>query len=236
MVARGLGVLVVAAVLLGVTACGDSSPSGSTTARNGEASKSGKQVVRDATRAALGASSFRVSGQFNDRGQQTALDLTILKGEKGVKGSVTLAGQKFEVMIVGHYAYMKAGVAFWTQHGPVGRTIAHLAADKWTKFSGRSRWNGLWVWLADTATLFRLMSRDAGTAMNEGATTYNGQSVVNITDGPGRGTLYVSATGTAYPVALVKAGVGSGNSLTFDSWNKPVTLAAPSGAIDISQR
>ena len=153
MVGHGTAVLVVAAVLVGVAACGGSSPSGSATPGNGEASKSGKQVVRDAMGAALGASSFRMSGQINDHGQQIAFDLSILKGDKGVKGWVTLGGQKAEVMIAGHHFYMKASPALWTQQGPAGRTIAQLAADKWTTFSGRSRWKGLWVWLANTATL-----------------------------------------------------------------------------------
>src|SRR5579859_5690494 len=117
MVARVSVVLVGAAVLLAVAACGNSSPSGSTAAGNGEASKSGKQVVRDAMGAALGASSFRQSGQFSYQRQPITFDLTILKRGKGVKGWVTIAGQKAEVMIVDHTGYTKAGSAFWTERG-----------------------------------------------------------------------------------------------------------------------
>jgi hypothetical protein len=67
---------------------------------------------------------------------------------------------------------------------------------------------------------------------DKGATTYNGQSVVAIDKGSKSGTVYVAATGTPYPVAIVDP---LGRSFTFDSWNKPVTLTPPPGAVDLSK-
>ncbi len=49
-----------------------------------------------------------------------------------------------------------------------------------------------------------------------------------------QGTLYIATTGPAYPVAIVKEGTDSGK-ITFDEWNKPVTLTAPSNSVDLSQ-
>lgn len=48
------------------------------------------------------------------------------------------------------------------------------------------------------------------------------------------GTLYVSATGTPYPVALVAPTGANTGTVTFDHWNEAVTLAAPKDAIDLS--
>jgi len=67
------------------------------------------------------------------------------------------------------------------------------------------------------------LSSFTGTPTNKGATTYNGQSVVAIDRGSKSGTVYVAATGTPYPVAIVSPG----RSFTFDSRNKPVTLTPP---------
>jgi hypothetical protein len=46
--------------------------------------------------------------------------------------------------------------------------------------------------------------------------------------------LYVAATGTPYPVAIVGGKKGQSGSITFGDWNKQVSLSAPGGAIDIS--
>jgi hypothetical protein len=56
-----------------------------------------------------------------------------------------------------------------------------------------------------------------------------------IRDKSDNSKLYVEATGKPYPVALVSGQKGRSGAITFDDWNKTVSLAAPSGAIDISQ-
>jgi len=56
-------------------------------------------------------------------------------------------------------------------------------------------------------------------------------AIVDTTKG---GTLYVAASGTPYPVALVKSGNSAG-SIEFSNWNQSVTLTAPKGALDLSQ-
>ncbi len=47
--------------------------------------------------------------------------------------------------------------------------------------------------------------------------------------------LYVAATGKPYPVAIVGDKKGQSGAVTFDDWNKSVSLSAPSDALDISQ-
>ena len=70
--------------------------------------------------------------------------------------------------------------------------------------------------------------------MNKGATTYRGQKVVAIQDTSDNSKLYVAASGTPYPVALVGGRGRQSGAITFGDWSDPVSLSAPKGAIDLS--
>lgn len=67
---------------------------------------------------------------------------------------------------------------------------------------------------------------------NAGQTTYQGHAVVALrATGPSSETLYVAASGTPYPVAVVRGGSALPETVTFDGWNAPLSLKAPKGAI-----
>jgi len=228
-------VLVVSLVAAG---CGGSSPSsaGGNGSGNGEAAKSAQQVFDDARAAADKASSFHMSGQISTGGQTVGLDLRIAKG-KGATGSMTLKGQKIDLVVIGTDGYLKAGAAFFRQFGgSSGAAIAQLVAGKWFKFPTNNAQFGPFTGLANES-IFDKMASSHGALKNKGATTYKGQSVVSILD-PSQangGTLYVAATGTPYPVAITGNDSGGSGAISFGDWNQPVSLTAPSGAIDISK-
>jgi hypothetical protein len=228
---RGFLAGTVLVVALLVAGCGGSGSGGSD---NGEAKQPATQVLHDATKAAEAASSVHLTGEVPTGGQVIGIDMTVVKG-KGATGSLTLKGQKVDLVVIGNDAYMKAGATFWAQFaGSKGAAIASLVADKWIKFSATDpRFQGF-TSFADTSGMFQTLGRGSSTVTNKGATTYKGQSVVNLYDPAKGGSLYVSATGTAYPVAVIKSGSNSG-AITFDKWNESVTLSAPSGALDFSQ-
>ena len=46
--------------------------------------------------------------------------------------------------------------------------------------------------------------------------------------------MYIAATGQPYPIEITKSG-SDGGKISFDRWNKTVTLAAPANAIDVAQ-
>jgi len=224
----------IVAAALAVAGCGGGSSPAASAGGNGEAAKSAQQIFADTVRAAKGASSFHMSGQISTGGQQIALDLSIAKG-KGAQGSITLKGQKVDLIVVGKDAYMKAGPAFWTQFGgSAGSTIAQMLAGKWVKFpAANPQFAGFSAFTS--SSLFDKLSSSHGTLSKKGATTYQGQSVVAILDSSKTGgTLYVAGTGTPYPVAIKGTGSSTQGAISFDKWGQPVSLTAPSGALDFS--
>lgn len=225
-----VGALLAAALM--AAGCGGGGGSAGGGAPNGEALKSGQAVLKDAVTAAKAASSVHVSGRIGALGQGIGLDMTLVKG-KGSTGSITLGGQKVDLRVIGTDGYMKAGTAFWTQFGgSSGSTAAQMLHDKWVKFSTTNARFSQITSFTDATTFFDGLGSTTGTVSNKGATTYKGQNVVEIDN---QGAFYVSNTGTAYPVAVVANGTGLSGTMSFDAWNKPVTLTAPSDAIDFPQ-
>jgi len=234
---RALLAGIVLAVVLVAAGCGGSSSNTTTNGSgngNGEAAKSAQQVLKDAVKAADSASSLRMGGNVSSNGQQIGIDLSVSKG-KGATGSLTLGGQKVELVVVGSNGYMKAGAAFWTQFaGSAGGTIAQMLQSKWLKFPmNNAQFQPIVAFSSPKAIFDSLQSGADSGLKNKGTTTYKGQSVVALDDGAKNGTLYVSATGAPYPVALVKTGSGGGT-ITFSDWSQPVSLTAPTDVLDFS--
>jgi len=229
---RGFSVGVVLVALLFVAGCGGGGSSGSNGGSSGEATKSANQVVKDAVDAAEAASSVHMSGQVADSGETIGVDLSLVR-DKGATGSATVRGAKVDVVLVGDSGYLRGGADFWKQVPQAG-FVAPLLADKWLKIPADNAQLASFVGLANGNKLFNRLKAH-GKLTNRGATTYKGQSVVAIYDPKEHTTLYVAATGTPYPAGLVKTKQPKAGALTFDDWNKSVTLTAPKGALDLSQ-
>jgi hypothetical protein len=224
----------VGALLLAVVFASGCGGGGSSTQASGEAAKPAKQVVADAVKAADAASSVHMSGQVVDGGQQIGVDLSIVR-DKGATGTLTLGGAGVDLIVIGNTAYIRGGPDFWRRYTHVPG-VSQVLANKWLKFSANNAQLGPLTALTDDRAFFDQLSATNGKVANRGATTYNGQSVVEIYDSPQNGTLYVAAAGTPYPVALVKGSQSStGGKVTFDQWNQPVALTAPKGALDFSK-
>jgi hypothetical protein len=209
--------LIVLAFVVGVAV----TPSSAST----EATKTARQVVADALKAAGAASSFHIS-RHNSSGK-AGVDISFVRG-KGATGSDEANGAKFDVAVIGNTTYLRGDSTFWRQSG-APRAEAQLLTDKWLKGPADSARFRLLTHEFSENTFLHILSSH-GALASQGATTYKGRSVVAIQDAAGN-TLYVMASGTPYPVAIV----GSGDTLTFDRWNQPVTLTAPKGALDLSR-
>ncbi|HVM57415.1 MAG TPA: hypothetical protein VMT74_08130 [Gaiellaceae bacterium] len=218
----GVTALVTAVVLL--AGCGGSSS-------NGEAGKSAAQILTDTKAAALAASSVHYAGTINENGSKLDLDMQLASG-KGGKGTITIGGHRIDIVRIGPKVYFKGDEAFYRQFA--GATAAKLFAGKWIMAPSTNGNFASFTPLTDMAKLFGLIKNE-GKLAKGAESTVDGQKVIAITSSKaGTGTLYVATTGKPYPVELAGPSSSSG-ALHFSNWNGTVTLAAPSGAIDLSK-
>ncbi|HJU36372.1 MAG TPA: hypothetical protein VJ716_03015 [Gaiellaceae bacterium] len=220
-------VLVLTAALL--AGCGSHSKAAKP---NNEASKPADRVFADARRAATHASSAHVSGSLVANGTPFTLDLSTVRG-KGAKGSVSISGLQFDLVKIGDTAYIKGSDAFYKHFA--GATVAQLLHGRWVKASATSPRFRSFAALASMAGLFAKISSSHGKLVNDGKKTFQGQPAVVLRDTSDNSRLYVAATGTPYPLALAGGDKQQSGRITFDDWNKSVSLSAPEGAIPISQ-
>lgn len=224
--AHVLGVAAIAAVgAILLAGCGSSKPKPS----SGEAAKPASRILKDAQHAASAARSVHATGHGVQGGQKISLDLSIAVG-RGAAGSFTLYGGSLDVIRLGPNIYLRGDRAFWQRVGSNGVKLS-LLINRWVEapasapsFSG---FTGL-------MSMSGFTSRFAvpGKVVNEGVKTFQGQQVIALQDPSEHGTLYVSATGKPYPVALV--GGKSAVTLTFDHWNQSVSLPnAPKHALRV---
>jgi hypothetical protein len=198
---------------------------------NDEATKPALRVLADARAAATNASSAHVSGSIRSGGTPITLDLSTARG-RGAKGSMSTNGLKFDLVRIGDTLYIRGTDAFY-QHF-AGAAVAQLLHNRWLKAPAtKGRLKSL-APLTSLGALFAGVSSHHGKLVNDGNTTYKGQAVVAIQDTSDNSKLYVAATGKPYPVAIVGGKKSQSGAITFGDWNTPVSLSAPSGAIDIS--
>jgi hypothetical protein len=223
--ARSLAGLALAAVLF--AGCGGSSSSSG----NGLASKSPDQIVAAAKAAATGAASVHIAGSIISENKPISLDMELVAG-KGAQGRISLEGLPIDLVEVERAFYLKGSAAFYRHIA--GSAAATLLQGKWLKAPASGGNFASLAQLTDLGKLINTTLASHGKLAGAGTTTINGQKAVGVSDATKGGTLYVAATGAAYPLEITKGGSGAGK-IVFDRWNQPVTLIAPAGAININQ-
>lgn len=211
---------------LAIAGCGSSSSSG-----NGVASKSASEILTASKAAADSASSVHVAGTLTSKGTPITLDLSLASGHGG-HGQISQGGLSFSLIVVGDTLYLKGSPAFYSHFG--GSAAAQLFQGKWLKAPASGGELGS---LAALTNFRQLLDQTLTTHDNitKGATTTTaGQPAIELRDPAQGGTLFIATTGEPYPIEIVKHGSETGH-ISFTDWNKPVTLSAPSGAIDLSQ-
>ncbi len=199
---------------------------------NGVASKSPTEILAAAKAAADSASAVHVSGSSVTGGTPIVLDLSLVAG-KGGRGRLSENGLSFELIEIDGTIYINGSPAFYSHFA--GPAAAQLLHGKWLKASTS---NTSFAGLSSLTDLRKLLdaalSSSHGSLTKVGTSTVNGQSAVGVKDTTQNGILYVATTGSAYPLEITKGGA-SGGTITFSEWNKPVTLTAPTNAVDIEQ-
>ena len=221
--APALILLVLGSVLAG---CGSSSSSG-----NGVEAKSPAQILEATKAAASKATSVHISGTITSGGKPISLNMELLAG-KGGKGTISQEGFTIQLVQTGGAVYINGSKAFYEHVG--GSAAAQLLQGKWLKAPANS---GELASLAELTNLSKLIDTalsNHGSIAKGAKATIEGQKAIGLNDTSKGGTLYVATTGEPYPLEITKAGKETGK-VVLDRWNKPVTLAAPAGAIDISK-
>jgi fructoselysine-6-P-deglycase FrlB-like protein len=228
---RALALAIVLTTVL-LAGCGSSGSGGTTAKPNDEASKPAAQVLADAKAAATGASSAHVSGSLHSGATPITLDLSMARN-KGATGSMSTNGLTFDLVRIGDTLYIRGSDAFYKRFA--GPAVAQLLHNKWLKAPAtHGRLTSL-APLTSLAGLFAIISSQHGKLANDGERSYQGAKVIAIRDTSDNSKLYVAATGKPYPVAIVGGKKGQSGAITFDDWNKSVSLSAPSNAIDIGK-
>lgn len=226
---KGLAALAFAVLLIAVLAgCGGSSSSSS---GNGIADKSPGDILAATKVASDAATTVHVSGSIVSNGSPITLDMNLLAG-KGGRGQLSESGLSFELIQVAKTVYIKGSPAFYKHIG--GTAAAQLLEGKWLKAPASDADFASLSQLTDLRQLVDQTLASHGALTKLGTSTIDGQKVVGVTDKAKGGTLYIAATGQPYPLEITKGGSGGGK-ITFDRWNKTVTLAAPANAIDVAQ-
>lgn len=206
--------------------CGGSSSSG-----NGVAAKTPAEILAATKLASDGANTVHVSGSIVSDGTPITLDMNLLAG-KGGRGQLSENGLAFELIEAGGTVYIKGSAAFYKHIG--GTAAAQLLQGKWLKAPSSDSDFASISQLTDLRQLIDQTLTSHGSLTKGATSTVNGQKAISVTDKAKGGTLYIATTGKPYPIQIAKAGTGGGK-ISFDRWNKTVTLAAPANAIDVAQ-
>ena len=194
-----------------------------------EQSKSAGEIVSDAQKAATSAKAVHVSGTIFLRGTPLALDLHLVR-DVGAVGTMGLKGGTVQLVRVGPKVYMNGNDAFWAAYG--GPAVARLYSNRWLTVPTSSTQITPFVRLTDIDQLFGGTIGSHGKIEKGGTTTYKGRKVIALKEqGASGGTLYIAASGTPYPVAILSPNAGSEGSVGFDQWNKAVAISPPKGTV-----
>jgi hypothetical protein len=205
-----------------------------TAASNGEASKSGPQIIADTQKAIAAAKSVHIVGSGTSAGTKLTIDITYdTSPNGGGEGHLSINGLGFDIAHVAGKTYFRGDAKFLTQY--TGAAGAKLLAGKW--FFVRNAAAGSFASLVELTNLSTLAAAIIGTtdtiAKGE-TTTVAGQPAIELTKKGTAGSLDIATTGPAYPLELSPGGSASGV-IRFEDWDQPVTLPIPKNPLDYAK-
>ena len=174
---------------------------------------------------------MHVAGTLTSNGTPITLNLHLASGHGG-RGQISQGNLSFELIVIGDTIYIKGSPAFYSHFG--GSAAAQLFQGKWLKAPVSGGELGSLAALTNFGKLLDQSLASHGTLAKGATTTLAGQPVIELRDTSHNGSLFVATTGKPYPIEIVKHGSETGR-IAFTDWNQPVSLSAPSGAIDLSQ-
>jgi hypothetical protein len=209
-------------------------PAATTGKQNGEANRRPDHVLIDAVDALTSAKSFTVTGSAPYHGQTIKVDLVVTSSHGG-GGSVALNGATLSLVVAPPYFYLRADETFLTRYAHAPQATAQLLADKWLRTSTTSKQATQFVTFNDVSFWTTQLDDAVNKHLTKGSQrVFQGTPVVAVHQS-GAGTLFVAATGTPFPVAVVPDEGGPNAGFVFGSFNTASPPAAPTGAIDLAK-
>jgi hypothetical protein len=193
--------------------------------------------------------SVHITGTITGEGQDFGLDVQLASGV-GATGAVTVGGGSLKVILLPTAIYVLADKQ-------AVDAFAALAGSGSSGSAQFAQFEGKWLKIADLtkvaaggpldkignyddfSKLTDAFKTTTGTVTMADKKTIAGQSAqgVKITDGSAQGAIvYLQASGGHLPLEIVPTGAGAGvtGKIDFVDYDKPVSITAPAGAVDLS--
>jgi hypothetical protein len=209
---------------LAIAGCGGSGGAKS----NGIPDMTATQILAQMKKDVANAKSVHITGTGTSSGTNLSLDLQLERGTGGT-GHIEIGGYGFDIVRIDDKLYFKADQAALKHFA--GSVVAQLLAGKWFVVPAGSGGFGSFTPFTDLQKLMNQILTASGRVTKGEETKVGDQPAFTLTDTKNGGTLYVATTGPAYPLQL-KPGKGKTGSISFTDWDQPVTLTAPTGALD----
>jgi hypothetical protein len=198
---------------------------GSSPTPSGLETRSAAQLVQAARDAFAGAPSVHITGTAVEGADAYVLDAR-LAGEGGGTATVETSGQTVDVTRIGQVAYVGGDVAFWRSvTGNEAKARQMVGSHVRTRVSDPNF--AVFVAFTRPSTYLAVLPAPGQPATLATPTKIRGAPVVGVLDAAGS-TVYVAASGPAYPVRLDGLATGQVVFLDFSDYSSPVQLRVPS--------
>ncbi len=238
---RATGALAVLGALATLaSACGSGTSTNSSTSSQPVDSQlshmSAQDIVTRAISAGTSAGSVHIDAHLRSgkRDEHFVGDAAPTSGRRMISGPTD---QKTTELQVGTTAYFQANASALSSTLGFGSSVAQQIADKWVSIpQGEPNYSGLTNGLTLPSLLAELPQ--SGPLGKTKLSTVEGQEVIGVTGtfSGAQETLYISATGSPIPVEIRSSGKGVTQVVTFSKWGTPVTITAPTNAIQLTFR
>jgi hypothetical protein len=208
MVRRILLMSLTASMLVGIVACGSSTPSSTS-------------LIQDAQAALNSASSVRISGVLPEKGEKYRVDLAMSRSGD-ISGTIITPVQDIKITIVAGIAYQYVSKDLFSKLVQAKVEPASLCAticNKYVEDAPSGKYKPFTM--ASMNNLFsKTMPKVSGSVT---LTTFAGQPAYKLTD-PNGSEAYIARSGQHYLLGVAVAKEGE---LTFSEWNRVPTIVAP---------
>ncbi|MDX6287810.1 MAG: hypothetical protein QOG53_3295 [Frankiales bacterium] len=233
-VMRALVSGVVAGTVALTAACGGGDDSG---ADNGVANLTATEILARAKAALESAPSVHLKGVRKAGSDTYEIDLRIAQ-DSTAAGSITIKGDRVEIIRIGETFYVKAPAEFYTKSGAPA-VAAQLLTGKYLKAPVSNPQFAQFTTFSDLKALASDFLKPEGDVTKIEGKKVRGRDTVglrDLVDGKDSGTLYVATKGPPYPLAITPPAGEQGELVFLDYGDKVKANAPPTDqVIDFEQ-